>query len=96
MNLVKKAMLFCKKEGVKNTLIRTAEKLTETLVHTPGILKEKVSVEYFYHQIEEKVSGKDVYILIPCIDWNIPLFQRPHQIATALSGKPDTQVFFCL
>jgi len=94
MNLIKKAMLFCKKEGIKNTLVRTSEKIGEAILRTPGILKEKLAADHFYRQIEEKVSGKQVYIVIPCIDWNIPLYQRPHQIATVLSARPDTQVFF--
>lgn len=94
MNLIKKAVLFCRKEGLRNTLTRTTEKVREMTARVPGILQEKLKKDYFYQQIQEKVSGRNVYIVIPCIDWNIPIFQRPHQIATVLSGQPDAHVFF--
>ena len=75
-------------------MIRTAEKAKEIVVHIPGILLEKVAGRRFFQRIEQKSSGKNVFIIIPCIDWNIPLFQRPHQIATVLSDLPETHVFF--
>lgn len=38
--------------------------------------------------------GKRVIIFPPTLDWNIPLFQRPHQLAVAYSKMPDTLVLF--
>ena len=94
MNLIQKTLLFFKKEGLRSTLNRTAEKIREITVRIPGILQEKLKIDYFYHLIRQKASGKNVYIVVPCIDWNIPLFQRPHQIATVLSKQPGSHVFF--
>lgn len=94
MNPVKKAILFCKKEGLKNTLIRSGEKMWEILVRLPGRVQEKLFARCYLAQVSQKAADKDVYILIPCIDWNIPIFQRPHQIAVSLAKRPDTQVFF--
>lgn len=94
MNPLKKAMLFCKKEGLGKTLIRVGEKSVEIIARSPGVLKEKLYPDKFIRQVAEKVSGKKIYVVIPCIDWNIPLFQRPHQISLCLSRLADTHVFF--
>lgn len=94
MNPIQKALLFCKKEGLRNTLTRTGEKIGETIVRCPGVLREKIGLEGFRRQVSEKASGKDVYIVIYCIDWNIPIFQRAHQIALALSKRENAHVFF--
>lgn len=94
MNPIRKAILFYKKEGFRNTLIRISEKIWEIVSHLPGIIKEKIFLSQYIHQIEEKAAEKNVYILIPCIDWNIPIFQRPHQIAVSLAKQPNTHVFF--
>ena len=94
MNLIKKAFLFYRKEGVKNTLIRISEKLWEITIHFPFFLKEKVFWKHYFYKIEKKSNEKNIFIIIPCIDWNIPIFQRPHQIAISLSKRPDTHVFF--
>lgn len=94
MNLIKKALLFYKREGLRNTCIRTCEKIRDCTIRFPGILEEKASRAQYRNAVAQKASRKDVYILIPCIDWNIPLFQRPHQMALALARQPNTHVFF--
>ena len=52
MNLIKKAFLFYRKEGVKNTLIRISEKLWEITIHFPFFLKEKVFWKHYFYKIE--------------------------------------------
>ena len=94
MNLLKKAVLFYKKEGIKSTLVRVAQKLWEVTVHFPGRVQEIACTGRYIRQVAEKSAGKDVYVVIPCIDWNIPLFQRPHQIAISLAQQPNAHVFF--
>lgn len=94
MNPIKKAILFCQKEGLKSTLTRSCEKIQEIAVRIPGRVKEQLFIDRYCDYIAQKSESKDVYILIPCIDWNIPIFQRPHQIAVSLTKRPNAQVFF--
>lgn len=44
--------------------------------------------------IEGDIRGKNVLILPPTLDWNMPLFQRPQQLAMAYSRRPDTVVVY--
>lgn len=94
MNLVQKAFLFYKKEGIKNTICRTGEKVLEIIARIPSVLKEKLFQKKYIRQVENNAAGKKIYVIIPCIDWNIPIFQRPHQIALALARRPNSHVFF--
>lgn len=94
MQIVKKAILFYKKEGLCNTFIRTAQKIGEILNHIPGNILEKIGIRYIQKKLLPHISEKDVYILISCIDWKIPLFQRPHQIAQVLAQNENNHVLF--
>lgn len=94
MNLIKKAVLFCRKEGLLRTAVRIGEKSREMLLQMPNIIKESIHMNEYFRQVHDLCAGKTVYVVIPCIDWNIPLFQRPHQITTVLSSQPDSYVFF--
>lgn len=94
MNLVKKAILFCKKEGLAHTVSRAAKKTWEIASHTPYALREKMCPGTYARRLQQRIAGKQVYVLIPCIDWNIPIFQRPHQIATVLAKKDNAHVVF--
>ena len=94
MNLIQKAFLFCRKEGVRRTVVRTLEKCRDMAVRLPGVMKERLSLQQYRQKVLEKARGKHVYLMIPCIDWGIPLFQRPHQMAVALARLENTQVFF--
>lgn len=94
MNPIQKALLFYKKEGLKNTLVRTAQKLREILLRLPGRILERLFADRYIRQVAQHAKDKDVFILIPCIDWNIPIFQRPHQIAVTLTKQPNAHVFF--
>ncbi len=94
MNLVKKALLFCKKEGVINTLTRSTQKCWELASHVPCSVWERMNEKKYADTLKDHITGKQVYVLIPCIDWNIPIFQRPHQIATSLTRLPNAHVLF--
>ena len=59
MNPIRKAILFYKKEGFRNTLIRISEKIWEIVLHFPGIIKEKFFLSQYIHQIEEKTAEKN-------------------------------------
>ena len=94
MNLVQKAALFYRKEGIKNTLRRTAEKCWESVCSIPFIFKEHLFLQKYLAQIQKKTQDKRVYLVISNIDWNTPLFQRPHQIAMVLSKREKAHVLF--
>ena len=94
MNLIEKAVLFYQREGLHNTLTRTCQKVWEQIRRTPGDIAEHICPSRYCKTIADHVRGKQVYILMSCIDWNIPLFKRPHQIATVLSQRENTHVLF--
>ncbi|MEL7622558.1 MAG: glycosyltransferase [Clostridiales bacterium] len=94
MNLIKKAILFYKQEGFWNTVHRTGEKCWETIKRVPVILKEQLIKKRCLRRLEKQTKGKRVFVLIPCIDWHIPLYQRPHQIAAELAKNENSLVLF--
>jgi glycosyltransferase involved in cell wall biosynthesis len=94
MNLLKKAVLFYRQEGLLNTLHRTIEKCWDGMKQIPIIGVEKISKRRYIQQLAQHTAGKRVFVLIPCIDWNIPLYQRPHQIAVELTKDTDSVVLF--
>lgn len=94
MNLIRKAFLFYRKEGIRHTVSRIAGKCWDMAVRLPGVAAERLYLKKYLSSVAEKAAGKHVYVMIPCIDWGIPLFQRPHQLAVALARLSDVQVFF--
>ena len=94
MNIIKKAVLFYKNEGLKNTLNRTVSKCWELVSHSPAVIKERICIGSYCEHLESRIQGKNVFVIIPCIDWYIPIFQRPHQIATRLCQRENTHVLF--
>lgn len=94
MNLVKKAVLFYKQEGFRNTICRIFKKCFEIAKRIPMMLKEITIKDICISNLSKQALGKRVFILIPCIDWEIPLFQRPHQMAVELAKREATLVLF--
>lgn len=94
MNLIQKAILFYQRDGLRSTLVRIFQKSWEILCHQPNVVKEKLLRRHYCSRIGERIAGKEVYVIIPCIDWNIPLFQRPHQMAVSLAKQPNAHVLF--
>ncbi len=45
-------------------------------------------------QLAGRVRGKRVIVFPPTLDWHIPLFQRPQQMARAYSEKENTLVLY--
>ncbi len=94
MGFLKKVFLFFRREGFRSTLIRTFQKLGEQLRLVPYRIKERLFLGRYRKMAAEHIRGKRVYVVAACIDWNIPLFQRPHQMATALAAREGAQVLF--
>lgn len=94
MNLIRKAILYCQREGLINTAKRTIKKCGEIAAHMPGNILERIFIQKIQKQLKQRVTGKKLYIFISCIDWRIPLFQRPHQMAQVLSQYENGHVLF--
>lgn len=94
MTLFRKALLFLRREGLRNTLIRTVQKIWEQIRRMPGNVAERLFSDHYSQILADHIRGKQVYILMASIDWSIPLFQRPHQIATVLSHRENAHVLF--
>ena len=47
-----------------------------------------------FKDIAESTRKKRVIVLPPTLDWHMPLFQRPQQLALAYAKKPDTVVIY--
>lgn len=94
MNLIEKGLMYFKSEGLSYTLKKTTHKIYKEIKKIPSIVIEKLYAEKVVIQLANIFKGKDVYIIIPCIDWNIPLYQRPHQIASELAKRKNAMVLF--
>jgi hypothetical protein len=56
--------------------------------------KEHFKLDNIFENIKEEITNKRVIVFLPVIDWNIPLVQRPHQLAKAYARKRNSVVFF--
>lgn len=94
MAVLKKAIFYLKTEGMGRTMIRTADWLTGKVKHLPVRWRERAFHNKYANQIVTRIQGKELYILSYAFDWNTPLFQRPHQLAIALSRREKSHVIF--
>jgi len=92
--MIKKSWQYFRRFGLVPTIIKTLSKLWRVIRQVPLRIAEYFVACVYINSLSVKASCKTVYIMIPCIDWSIPLFQRPHQIAVELSKLPDAFVFF--
>jgi teichuronic acid biosynthesis glycosyltransferase TuaH len=94
MNIIGKATLYLKKYGINKTIAKILEKIGRDFKKFPNALLEQYLSDKIIKQLHNLAKNKDVYVMIPCIDWHIPLFQRPHQIAIELSKRENSFVLF--
>src|SRR5215207_5276314 len=60
-----------------------------------AVAARRVPEFYFYAELARAVAeSKPVFVVPPLIEWNVPLFQRPQQMALALAKKGAFVVFF--
>ncbi|MBR0040402.1 MAG: hypothetical protein IJP64_03380 [Oscillospiraceae bacterium] len=45
-------------------------------------------------ELADKIAGRRVIVFPPTIDWHLPLYQRPQQLARAYSEKENTLVLY--
>ena len=63
---------------------------------TEDRLKKKRKKRYDY--LASKINNpkyKYVFLFFPYVEWNLPIFQRPQQIALELTKREDVLYFFC-
>lgn len=94
MNLIKKSLTYLKLEGLAYTLKKIVYKVYKEVKKLPKVIHEWLYTRNVINQLKSKIKGKDVFIIIPCIDWSIPLYQRPHQIASELAKRDNMLVLF--
>lgn len=51
-------------------------------------------LEHFLELLRKEALGKRIVIFPPTIDWNMPMFQRPQQLACAYARKDNTIVIY--
>ncbi|MEG1992478.1 MAG: hypothetical protein RR056_03750, partial [Acetivibrio sp.] len=91
---IKKGILFLKKEGMINFFKKVFYNFYKGIKKVPNAMKEYFFGDYLLSELKKEIPSKEVYVLIPCVDWYIPIFQRPQQIATELSKKDNAIVIF--
>jgi glycosyltransferase involved in cell wall biosynthesis len=97
MHLLKKSMQHLIKYGIFHTIIKVFDKCDRIIKLLPYQLLEAAipyCQAYKLESLKALVRQKDVYIVIPNIDWYVPLYQRPHQLAAALSSRSGSHVLF--
>lgn len=94
MGYLKKTAYFIKREGLLPTAKRALGRVALGAAHLPNRLRERAGLSGCLRQIGEMAAGREVFLLLPCFEWNYPLFQRPHQIAAALARRENVCVLF--
>jgi glycosyltransferase involved in cell wall biosynthesis len=75
-------------------LIRTADNARFKSSSQYADSRKNLSRERFLQVIREAQAGRmPIWLQLPIIDWNVPLYQRPQQLATAL-GKNNALVVY--
>ena len=105
MNRIKNIL---KNYGVLGTITRIIKKIMYRFFRFFDNLDNAVAQRYkktvkkrlkiYYQFIEKKCFDpkyKKVFVYHPCVDWDIPMFQRPQQIALALSKRNDVLYLYC-
>lgn len=58
--------------------------------------KDKNNEKYvFLEKLCKNNKYKYIFVFYPYTEWNLPIFQRPQQIALELANRGDTLYFFC-
>jgi len=58
------------------------------------LIEAKFTKRRFFKVLSEAVIGKTIVIFPPTLDWHMPLYQRPHQLAKSYSKRKNTCAIF--
>lgn len=94
MALLQKGLYHIKTQGILKTACLVFDWLRKKLPRLSSRCKEYFFHQRYANQITNHVTGKELYLLTYSFDWNTPLFQRPHQLALALSQQENSHVIF--
>ena len=94
MSIISRAIALLRNEGLLRTLKQVFIKCLMLIIRIPNMSGEIIFKRSKVARLRETVKGKKVFIVIPSIDWHTPLFQRMHQIASALSKLDNCIVLF--
>ena len=94
-----------KKYGIMGTFIKLINKISYRIFRFFNRLDVKITkkanlkkIKKEYNFILKKVNEpkyKYVFVFFPYVEWNLPIFQRPQQIALEFSKRNDILYFFC-
>ena len=94
-----------KKYGIIGTFIKLINKISYRIFRFFNRLDVKITkkanlkkIKKEYNFILKKVNEpkyKYVFVFFPYVEWNLPIFQRPQQIALEFSKRNDILYFFC-
>ncbi len=94
-----------KKYGIIGTIIKILNKSSyrvfrffnrlDVKVTNKTKLKKKMKSYNFLLNKVNNPKYKYVFVFFPYVEWNLPIFQRPQQIALEFSKREDILYFFC-
>ena len=93
-HILKKVLMLFKSKGFWAGIRQFCKRIAAKLSFVPYIILEPFVQKKHLSALKSMTKDKTVYVIIPIIDWSLPLFQRPHQIAEVLSRQPDSFVLF--
>lgn len=94
MKLIQKGIRFFKKNGFWKTIIKSVKRIGIEIRKIPYLFLERFFSAKKTKELQEAVKEKTVYVMIAGIDWHVPLYQRPQQIASVLAEKEDSICLF--
>ena len=92
--MIKRAYYFFRNQGFIKTTKKVLKKIKIKAVRLPNICREYFKRKKSIDFLKKKTNNKNIYVIIPCMDWYGSMFQRTHQMATVLSTMEKTIVFF--
>ena len=89
-----------RKYGIRGCFIKFVKKVSHKIYNRFDLydirLMRKYNVEYQeLKKICTDTKYKTVFVFYPYTEWNIPIFQRPQQIALSLTKNDDILYLFC-
>lgn len=87
IRVVHRAFEIWRSEGFYKLLVKVSRKVVNKLINKASVVTHHYSHSKKLEQIlnSKAATAKGILIYPPTVDWNIALFQRPHQLAIQLS-----------
>ncbi len=92
--LFQTGLLQVLRQFVPVKLRRDLKPAYDVVWHTGNLARQTGFSEELERILSRHRSARDVIVFAPSVEWNLPLFQRPHQLALAFA-RQGCLVFFC-